>query len=444
MNFKIGSGASTQRPAGLSFGVKPAPKPKEKVQPTKASSIFQESLDHDERMGHEFSKAKLPDLMKTHSKLVERQAAKLLQEDPTVFSYDEVYEEECSAPLSQNLHTDALEQKKRVGLVLRSAPEKGQSRYLTKIIAATDNRKVEQQIIEDKLLKKKREEEGNMFGDKEEFLTAAYKEELKKRNQFEEDMKNKDQVDEANDAMRKQQGLGFADFNRNLLNSGLARTGARRDIAEKKLESTFAAPGGYKIREGLLDGATCGHHKLLSGGNVPLGVTVKSEETGVFDVKAEVKEEPDATAEQGDSGMAVSSKMKVEKEDKEVKMEVKQEPAEEEMEVEEDKGKKALTAAEVLAAASERYADVYEVGSGRSQAHFLRKQVEQKIKDQEFQSMAKKLKTTHEQGSTEKPEMGPATAPLSAAEKAVQRESKASSAKERYLARKKAEKEPAK
>lgn len=336
MNFKIGSSASTQRPAGLSFGVKPAPKPKEKAQPTKASSIFQESLDHDERMGHEFSKAKLPDLMKTHSKLVERQAAKLLAEDPTVFSYDEVYEEECSAPLSQQLRTEALEQKKRVGLVMRSAPEKAESRYLTKIMAATDNRKVEQQIIEDKLQKKKREEEGNMFGDKEEFMTAAYKEELRKRKEFEDDMKSKDAVDEANDAMHKQNSMGFADFNRNLLNNGLARTGARRAIAEKQLESKFAAPGGYKIREGLLDDATCGHHKLLSGGKVGLGVTVKSEEDAL---KMEVKEEPDATADEGDFGMAVSSKMKEEKEEKGVKMEVKQEPEEDEMETEEKKTK---------------------------------------------------------------------------------------------------------
>merc|ERR1719316_1895305 len=301
-------------------------------------------------MGHEFSKAKLPDLMKVHTKLVQRQADKLIKEDPTVFQYDEVYEEECSQPLSQVARTEALEQKKRVGLVVRSAPGRAESRYLTKIIAATDNRKVEQSIIEDKLIKKKREQEGNLFGDKEEFMTGAYKEELRKRKEFEDDLKNKDIIDAKNDAMRKQQGTGFADFNRNLLNSGLARAGARRDIAEKQLESNFAAPGGYKIRE---DAEKCWIHRdprrsveLKMGDGVE---EVKTEET--MAVKMEVKEEPDATADEGDGGVAqastiaekiaaqASSNIKKEEEvKKEVDIKMKEEPAESEMEAEEKKG----------------------------------------------------------------------------------------------------------
>merc|ERR1719379_565392 len=120
---------------------------------------------------------------------------------------------------SQLVRTDALEQKKRVGLVVRPGAEavqsgsKRQSRYAEKVINTIERRKVEQQIIEDRLLKKEQDaREG-----REVFVTSAFKEELKRRKKFEEELEEQDLRDQRKDATKMEDGKGFADFPRNLL-----------------------------------------------------------------------------------------------------------------------------------------------------------------------------------------------------------------------------------
>mmetsp|Transcript_37854 Transcript_37854/g.97933 ORF Transcript_37854/g.97933 Transcript_37854/m.97933 type:complete len:375 (-) Transcript_37854:110-1234(-) len=281
------SKAAGARPAGLSL---PARKPTAKAAAAGGvTGLFKESLDGEEDDGSRKQKNGLPAWAKPSEKALHAQkmAESLQAEDPSVFQYDEVIddirEEAGLQSSSQSVRADALTQKKRVGLTVPKGAEnvatgsQRQAKYIEKVMLATDRRKVEQQIIEDRLLKK----EKDARKDCEVFVTEAFKEELKKRKRFEEEMERQDTRDSILAAEKQENGAGFADMYRNLLNGGLAsgRGGekvkeikaAKADLDEVKEEDPFAAdPLKKEVKEEV--GASSSGH-------------------GVVDVKAEVKAE---------------------------------------------------------------------------------------------------------------------------------------------------------
>eukprot|EP00913_Durusdinium_trenchii_P017408 g16365.t1 len=165
----------------------------------------------------------------------QKQAEKLMEDDPTVFQYDEILddikedlrchklgpcprEEELGVEsAADKIRADALQQKKRVGL---HVPEgagavktgtKRSAKYVEKVKIATDRRRVEQQIVEDRLLKKEKEARK----DSEVFVTEAFKEELgldelKRRKKFEEELEAQEERDQLNAAEKQEHGSGFA------------------------------------------------------------------------------------------------------------------------------------------------------------------------------------------------------------------------------------------
>ncbi|CAE8683036.1 unnamed protein product, partial [Polarella glacialis] len=164
----------------------------------------------------------------------QRQAEELQALDPTVFQYDEVIDnekEEAGMEVgSSMIRTDTALQKKKVGLTVRDNCEVGTgtkrtAKYIEKVLVATDRRKVEQQVIEDRLLKKEKEARK----DCEVFVTEGFKDELKKRKKFEDELEEQEERDKRMSAEKQENGLGFASMYRNLLNGGLAssRGGAK-------------------------------------------------------------------------------------------------------------------------------------------------------------------------------------------------------------------------
>ncbi|CAE8706614.1 unnamed protein product, partial [Polarella glacialis] len=131
---------------------------------------------------------------------------------------------------SSMIRTDTALQKKKVGLTVRDNCEVGTgtkrtAKYIEKVLVATDRRKVEQQVIEDRLLKKEKEARK----DCEVFVTEGFKDELKKRKKFEDELEEQEERDKRMSAEKQENGLGFASMYRNLLNGGLAssRGGAK-------------------------------------------------------------------------------------------------------------------------------------------------------------------------------------------------------------------------
>jgi len=183
----------------------------------------------------------------------QRQAEALQAEDPTVFQYDEVIDDikddlQVEGP-SQSVRTEALQQKKRVGLTVLEGADavktgsKRQSKYIEKVIVATDRRRVEQQIIEDRALKREKEQRK----DAEVFVTEAFTQELKRRKHFEDELELQDMRDKMKAAEKQENGRGFADMYRNLLNGGLAssrggekmreQAAARQDLPEDEVKT---------------------------------------------------------------------------------------------------------------------------------------------------------------------------------------------------------------
>merc|ERR1719436_1867026 len=162
----------------------------------------------------------------------------MVAQDPSVFQYDEIIdsvkEERDQDVGSQQVRTDVMEQKKRVGLTVREGSEevragtKRQAKYIEKVLVATDRRRVEQQIVEDKLLKK----EKDARKDCEVFVTEAFKEELKKRQKFVDELEAQEVRDNLKAAEKQEFGRGFADMYRNLLNSGLATSRGGEKVKE--------------------------------------------------------------------------------------------------------------------------------------------------------------------------------------------------------------------
>lgn len=215
------------------------------------AALFQESLEEEQARGG-------PNGVPSWSKMpvealqAQRQAEAIMAEDPTVFQYDEVIddikEEMNLEATASSIRTDVMQQKKRVGLTVPAGAEevktgsKRSAKYIEKVIVATDRRKVEQQIIEDRLLKKEKEARK----DCEVLVTEAFKEELKRRKKFEDELEAQDLRDSIKAAEKQEHGLGFADMYRNLLNGGLATSRgcekirelapAREDLPEVKLE----------------------------------------------------------------------------------------------------------------------------------------------------------------------------------------------------------------
>ncbi|GBB91067.1 hypothetical protein RclHR1_18190002 [Rhizophagus clarus] len=142
------------------------------------------------------------------SKSVQEQYKAALEEDPTVYSYDEVYDE------MKNAEKKTLQALKGLSGVSSNKP-----RYVNDLLRASEIRKRDYMLAQERKIQKEREAEGDEFDDKEKFVTQAYKEqqeELKKAE--EEERKREKNAIGSNDSTK---------FYRNLLDqASTAKTAA--------------------------------------------------------------------------------------------------------------------------------------------------------------------------------------------------------------------------
>lgn len=241
-----------------------------------------------------------------------------MAQDPSVFQYDEVIDEIKQERQEESglqvVRTDVLTQKKRVGLTVPKGAEevragaKRQAKYIENVMVATDRRKVEQQIIEDRLLKK----EKNARKDCEVFVTEAFKEELKRREKFVEELEAQEMRDNLKAAEKQENGTGFADMYRNLLNGGLAsgrggekvkeRAAPRSELVKKELKEEVKE----ELEESAKDEASYKSERLKE----------EIEEGGVGVLKAGVQDVADAEEAEPGSKKARLAEEKVERVEK--------------------------------------------------------------------------------------------------------------------------------
>lgn len=115
-----------------------------------------------------------------------------LTEDPTIFQYDELYD-------------DIKNDRESAKMVKKS--EQKNVKYIGKLLESAERRKKEYERRIERQVQKDRELEGEMYKDKEAFITSSYKEKLEQMKKAEEEEKRFEYLESIGD-VTKQRDLG--------------------------------------------------------------------------------------------------------------------------------------------------------------------------------------------------------------------------------------------
>ncbi|CAK9804736.1 Nuclear speckle splicing regulatory protein 1 [Anthophora plagiata] len=170
------------------------PKKQQPITP-KVSNVFGDNNDSDEEDGTDWVKKALQaegekNKIKRQTKL---NMQKALKEDPTIFQYDEIY--------------DDMERIKDQSKSTKD--EKKKPRYIQNLLKAADRRKKEQEYRIERMVQKEREAEGAMYADKESFVTSAYRAKLEEFKKMEEEESKMDRLEAIADVKKQQDMSGF-------------------------------------------------------------------------------------------------------------------------------------------------------------------------------------------------------------------------------------------
>ncbi|KAL4428308.1 hypothetical protein ABPG75_002397 [Micractinium tetrahymenae] len=223
------------RKYGLEVRAPPGSKPA--APSAKRRSVFGEDDDEDETVDNVEQQIARQAARKQSDKKVADMHAAALAEDAAIFDYDS--------------HYDSIQESR--AQPKRQEKLQRQSRYIAGLLEKAEERKQEQDILYERQLAKERAAEDHLFGDKEKFVTAAYRAKLAERQAWLAERKRKEEEEQAN-AVEKRGHMG--DFYRNLLRSNVAFGGKPGEAAAKprqaaqqaeqpagKAEKTAAAQG---------------------------------------------------------------------------------------------------------------------------------------------------------------------------------------------------------
>ena len=243
----------------LKYGLNPAAKggasKKNKTKKPHALSLFEnesdDEEDEDENNTNGVSEAERA--KKRHNEEIKRQqeAAKAkgdaeakeiyeqaLKEDPNIFAYDDALtdiEKGREATLREE-HGEKIERK---------------SRYIAQLKEAADFRKREQDITYERRLMKEREKEDELYGEKEKFITSAYRKKLEedekwKKEELERERREKErEVDGKSDMTSFYANL----MNRNVATGGDTATHSRKAPEPKAADSSLVVSQIEKNKE---------------------------------------------------------------------------------------------------------------------------------------------------------------------------------------------------
>ncbi|KAH8367875.1 hypothetical protein KR084_003757, partial [Drosophila pseudotakahashii] len=131
-----------------------------------------------------------PSLMER--RVARRQQEKALAEDPTIFQYDELYDDMDS---------------KREEAKQSKSQEPRKPKYIGRLMEHAERRKLEKELRIERQVQKDREAEGEMYKDKDTYVTAAYRKKLESIRQMQE-QEQRDEYLEAIGDVTKQKDLG--------------------------------------------------------------------------------------------------------------------------------------------------------------------------------------------------------------------------------------------
>ena len=151
---------------------------------------------------------------------------KALKEDPNVFAYDDAL-------------TDI--QKGREATLREKDGEKieRKSRYIAQLKEAADFRKREQDVTYERRLMKEREKEDELYGDKEKFITSAYRKKLEEDEKWKKEELEREQREKEREVHVKSDMTSFYAnlMNRNVATGGDTATHSRKAPEPKLVHS---------------------------------------------------------------------------------------------------------------------------------------------------------------------------------------------------------------
>ena len=201
------AGLQLKPAAGKKFGLNLA-KPKK---PAPTASAFAGALDDEldddaserARVARELARGGGGSTVSRAAALATQKAA--LDEDASAFDYDGVY--------------DQMQQdRSAVRQGVKPAEEK-KAKYITSIMKTHQARELENEKVFERKMQKEAEAEAHLYGDKEKFMTSAYRKKIAAREDYEAELKQQEAEESRND-VTKRDGLGH--FYANLLDGRLA------------------------------------------------------------------------------------------------------------------------------------------------------------------------------------------------------------------------------
>lgn len=190
---------------------------------TRRPAIFEEDSDSD---GGSAKPTGLKKPLKRQDRVVQEKA---LEEDPTVFQYDELYDDM---------------DKKRNETKLANKDVDKKPKYIKKLLIAAERRKLENERRIERQVQKEREEEGDEFRDKEAFVTASYKKKLEEMKELEEKEAREAYLESIGDCTKQIDGLdGFYRHLYSQVNDGKKE----EEDGQKDVEKTAKVEDAEKI-----------------------------------------------------------------------------------------------------------------------------------------------------------------------------------------------------
>jgi len=163
---------------------------------------------------------------------------KALKEDPNVFAYDDAL-------------TDI--KKGREATLREKDGEKieRKSRYIAQLKEAADFRKREQDVTYERRLMKEREKEDELYGDKEKFITSAYRKKLEEDEKWKKEELEREQREKEREVQGKSDMTSFYAnlMNRNVATGGDTATHSRKAPEPKLVHSPAVVAQNEKKEE---------------------------------------------------------------------------------------------------------------------------------------------------------------------------------------------------
>lgn len=164
------------------------------IKPKKPSTrllAFASDSDSDDEPSKKRVATDASSTQKRQARIIQEDA---LKEDPTIFQYDEVYDD---------MTTTREEAKKAKSNEVR------ESKYISRLLVTAEKRKLEHETRLERKIQKEREAEGDKFKDKEVFVTASYRAKLEAMKKAEEEAKREEYLESIGDVRKQKDLSGF-------------------------------------------------------------------------------------------------------------------------------------------------------------------------------------------------------------------------------------------